>query len=177
MCKAAAATIADLMSAIEPTLVNLLTALGIADTPDGQSAISAFNAALTAVQNWKAGTSAQDVIQVIDAFTLVFNTLPFPAEVKSLADIISAGIVVVISVLTGNSPAAPDAASQKKVQDEAIIKVTALVPGYKESFREKVLAAFGDHTVAASAYKSAWNKGVATVAKVDPKYAGLKCNW
>ena len=69
MCKAAAATLSDLMGAIEPTLVNLLTVLGIASTPEGQAAISAYSAALTAVENWVPGTSAQDVIQVIDAFT------------------------------------------------------------------------------------------------------------
>jgi hypothetical protein len=174
MCSNAVATVADLMEAIEPTLVNLLTVLGIADTPTGQAAINAYNAALTAVENWKPGTSAEDVIQVINAFTQVFNTLPIPADAKSLADIISAGVVVVISVLTGNSSAAPDADSQKKVQDEAAAKVQVLVPGYKESWRSKVLAAFGDHTVAASEYKGAWNKGVKTAAKTDPKYAVLK---
>jgi hypothetical protein len=174
MCKAATATVADLMSAIEPTLINLLTVTGIAGTPEGQAAITAYNAALQAVETWTPGTSAEDVIQVINAFTEVFNTLPIPADVKSLADIISAGIVVVISVLTGNSPVAADEEAQHKVQAEAIEKVTKLVPGYKESLWDKARAALGDHTIAAKEYKGAWNKGVVTAAKANPKYATLK---
>jgi hypothetical protein len=174
MCKAAQATLADLMSAIEPTLVNLLTVLGIADTPNGQAAITAYNAALAAVQTWVPGTDAQDVIQVINAFTDVFNTLPIPADAKSLADVISAGIVVVISVLTGNSPAAPTPDAQKKVQADAIEKVTILVPGYKESLWDKARAALGDHSIAAKEYHSAWKKTATAATAVNPTYAVLE---
>src|ERR1700678_2545954 len=174
MCKNAASTVAALMEQIEPSLVNLLTLLGIASTPAGQTAINAYNAALTAVENWTPGTSAQDAIQLIDAFTEVLNTLPIPDEAKSLVDIISAGITVVIAVLTGNSPAAPDEAAQAKVQADAMTKVTALVPDYKESLWDKARAALGDHTVAAKEYKGAWNKQVKATAKIDPKYATLK---
>ena len=62
MCKNAASTAASLMSAIEPTLVDLLTFLGLAGTPNGQAALKAYNAAVTALQNWQPGNSAQDVI-------------------------------------------------------------------------------------------------------------------
>lgn len=174
MCKNAASTVASLMGAIEPTLVNLLTVLNIADTPQGEAAISAFNAALQALQNWKPGTSAEDVIQLINAFTDVFNALPIPADAKGLADIISAGIVVIISVLTGNSPAAVDAAAQARVMDEAHAKVAAMVPTFKESNFDKARAVLGDHTVATKEYKNHWNKAVAAAAKVQPKYAVLK---
>jgi hypothetical protein len=172
MCKNAASTLAALMGGIEPTLINLLTVLGIADTPEGQAAISAYNAALLAVENWKPGTSAQDVIQVIDAFTQILNALPVPTDAKSLIDIISAGIVIVIGILTGN--ATTDAALQAKAASDAVIKVKVLVPGFKESLWDKARADLGDHTIAAKEYKNAWNKGVQTASKVNPKYAVLK---
>jgi len=174
MCKNASATVASLMAAIEPTLVELLTVLGVADTPEGQAAINAYNAALAAVEAWKPGTTAQDVIQVINAFMQIFNTLPIPAVAKSLADIIAAGIAVVIGILTGNSPSATDAVSQAQVMSDTHAKVATLIPGFKDSLWDKARAALGDHTVAASAYRGAWNKGVATAAKSDPKFATLK---
>lgn len=178
MCKNANKTVASLMAAIEPTLVNLLTVTGIASTPDGQAAITAYNAALTAVQNWVPGTTAQDVVQVIAAFTAVFNTLPFPTEVKSLVDIVSAGIEVVVGVLEGNSSApAPAAgtnvtASAEEIQHaqesaalkDAEAKVSVLVPGFKRSI----------FTSPAHQYKNAWNSAVSKVATVDAKYAVLK---
>ena len=177
MCSNAAATAASLMGAIEPGLIDLLTVTGIATTPDGVAAINAYNAALKAVQGWTPGTSAQDAIQIIDAFTAVFNTLPFPAEVKLLADIVSAGVVTVIGVLTGNSPApaAPVGtvvtasaeevahAHAAAVAKDTEAKVAALVPGFKRSIWHS----------AASQYKAEWNKGVAAVAKLYPKYANL----
>ena len=177
MCKNAAATVANLMAGIEPTLVNLLTDLGIASTPDGEAAINAYNAALNAVQNWVPGTSAQDAIQVIAAFTAVFNTLPFPPEVKLLVDTISAGIQVVIGILKGNSPApAPASAEdhQEAVAAETQAKVAALIPGFKEGWFTRVRAAAGDTHAVTNAYKSNWNQGVTKVSAVYPKYASLK---
>lgn len=177
MCKNAAATVANLMSEMEPTLVDLLTELGIASTPDGQTAINAYNAALAAVQNWVPGTSAQDAIQVIAAFTAVFNTLPIPTEVKLLADTILAGIQVVIGILKGNSPAPAPAtveAHQESVANETQANVAALIPGFKEGWFTRTRAAAGDTHAVANAYKSNWNQSVAKVSALYPKYASLK---
>jgi uncharacterized protein GlcG (DUF336 family) len=88
MCQNAVKTAASMMSSIEPTLVNLLTLLGISTTPDGAAAINAYNAAEKAVAAWKPGTPSQDVVQAIDAFTAVFDKLPIPADGKLLADVI-----------------------------------------------------------------------------------------
>jgi|SRR6185437_14231322 len=177
MCKNAASTVAALMGAIEPTLVNLLTALNIASTTQGQAAITAYNEALQAVENWKPGTTSQDVIQVIDAFVAVFNTLPIPDDAKGLADIISAGVVAVIGVLTGNSPASIPPADETNATPEEIQaahqaaaahdteqKIHVLVPGFKRAI----------FTAPAHQYKNAWNKGVETAEKSNPKYAVLK---
>lgn len=176
MCKNASSTVAALMGAVEPSLVDLLTFLGIASTPNGQAAINAYNVALQAVQNWKPGTTAADVIQVINAFTAIFNTLPIPDDAKSFADIISAGIVVVIGVLTGNSPApvAPaeatasadeiQAAHAVDVAHETEAQVRALLPGFRRSIWHSP----------AHQYKGIWNKQVAASAATDAKYAVLE---
>ena len=89
MCKAADKTVGALMTAIEPTLKSLLADLGIATTPEGVAAINAYDAALAAVEAWVPGSTSADVIQVINAFTQVFNTLPVPQEFKVFADLIT----------------------------------------------------------------------------------------
>jgi hypothetical protein len=177
MCKAAEKTAAALMAALEPALVNLMNDTGIGATPEGQAALTAYNAALTALQNWVPGTAAQDAIQAIDAFTAVFDTLPFPPEVEMLENDISAAVVVVISVLTANSPAPTGTAAevhQKAVSADALAKVTKLVPAYHENLIVKSKALLGDHTVAAGEFKKQWNKDVVTVTATFPKYANLK---
>ncbi len=92
MCKNATATAASLMAAIEPTLKSLLTYTNLLDTPEGLAAIKAYDAALVAVQNWKSGTAAQNSLTLIGDFQVVFNTLPLPATVLTLTNIILAGI-------------------------------------------------------------------------------------
>lgn len=182
MCKNAEATVASLMGAIEPSLINLLTLLNVASTPAGQAAINAYNVALQAVRNWVPGSSAADVIEVINAFTQAFdvvvNSLPVPAEVKGLVDVISAGIVVVIGVLGGNSPVpvspAPSVgaaseeelahAHQSEIAKDTEAKVAALVPSFKRSKFHSI-----DHQ-----WKGAWNHAVDEATAVDPKYAVLK---
>lgn len=149
------------MSAIEPTLVNLLNYTGLVNTPEGEAAINAYNAALKAVQDWVPGNTAATVIQIINDFSTVFSGLPLPATVITLENIISAGIVTVIGVLTANSPApaTPSAtASEEETQamhqanviHDTNAKVQALVPGFRRSI----------FTSPAHQYRNAWNKAV-----------------
>lgn len=170
MCKNATKTAASLMSAIEPTLINLLTLLGIANTPDGQSAIAAYDAALKAVENWVPGTTAQDVVETINAFTQIFNMLPIPSDAKMLADLISAGLITVIGVLTANAPAPTthaqgheevQAAHVALVAHDTATAVEALVPGFKRSI----------FTSPSKQYENTWNRAV---ENADPKYSALK---
>jgi hypothetical protein len=161
MCQNAAGTAASLLKAIEPTLVSLLTLEGILSTPQGTAAINAYNAALAALQNWKSGTTAQNVLQLLGDFQTVFNTLPLPITVSTLANIILAGIETVIGVLTANSPAPaapagtlalaePQAMHQAAVAADTVTKVHALVPGIK-------LSRFHSADVQ---YNKAWNSAV-----------------
>lgn len=160
MCQKAAATAASLMAAIEPTIVSLLTIENLNNTPNGISAISAYKAALLALQNWKQGTTAQNVLQLIGDFQTVFNTLPIPPGDAALANIILAGVEAVIGVITANSPqpspapasATADAeesyaAYQAQVAVDTEAKVAALVPTFKRSIWHS----------AAHQYKTTWN--------------------
>jgi hypothetical protein len=162
MCQNANKTVAALMAAIEPTLKSLLTFAGIAGTTEAQAAIAAYDAALTAVQNWQSGTTAQNVLELIGDFQTVFASLPLPPTVEALTNIILAGIETVIGVLTANSPApaAPQGTvgaeeqgmHQAAVAADTVQKVHALVPGIK-------LSRFHAADVQ---YKKAWNDAVAS---------------
>jgi hypothetical protein len=123
MCKNATKTAAALMAAIEPTIKSLLAAM------------NAYDAALLAVQNWTPGTTAQNVLQLMNAFTAVFDTLPLPPNVALYVNIITAGITAVIAILTANSPAPvtvgaheeTQAMHQAAVAADAAAKVQVLV--------------------------------------------------
>lgn len=163
MCQNAVKTTADLLVAEEPTLKGLLEYVGLLNTPDGQAVITAFDAAVTVLQGWTSGTAAQNVLQALAGFQTVFDTLPLPATVTTLANIILAGVETVIGIVTANSPAPvatpPSAtATTEEVQahwqahtiEQTSAKVQTLVPGFKRSIW---------HT-AAHQYKSTWNKTV-----------------
>ena len=162
MCQKAAQTAAAVMAGIRPTLVSLLTATGVASTPDGLAAIAAFDAAEKALQGWQTGTPAQNVIQLIGDFETIFATLPLPANVITFTNLILAGIATVIGIVTANSPApaAPADATAHPLQTQAIYqanvaaettaKVQALVPKFKPSIF---------HTPE-SQYEKAWNAAV-----------------
>lgn len=170
MCKNATATAASLMAAIEPTIKNLLTVTNLLNTPQGAAAIKAYDAALAALQSWKSGTPAQDVLEVISDFQVAFNALPIPAAYSALVNIILAGVETVIGVLTANSPVQsapavgdPVAGEKFAASDEEITamhqvhtaadttaKVQALVPGFKRSIWHSP----------ESQYTKAWNGAV-----------------
>lgn len=170
MCQNANKTAASLMAAIEPTLKSLLAFLGQTSTPAGIAVITAYDAALTALQNWQSGTVAQNVLQLITDFQTAFNALAssivLPPGVVTLVNIILAGIEAVIGVIEANSPAPPapvpvpagatasveetQAAHQAAVAADTEKKVLALVPGFKRSIWHS----------AASQYKSEWNNAV-----------------
>lgn len=164
MCTKAAQTAASLLKAIEPSLTSLLEYLGLTNTPDGEAVITSYNAAVAALDSWQSGTVAQNVLQLIGDFQTVFNTLPLPATVLSLTNIILAGVEAVIGVITANSPAPAAPASstaepeltqalfQAHVAKQTEANVTALVPSFKRSLFHS----------AAHQYQSTWNKEVET---------------
>jgi hypothetical protein len=170
MCKNATKSAAALMAAIEPTIKSLLAATGQLNTPNGIAAMNAYDAALLAVQNWTPSTTAQNVLQLMNAFTAVFDTLPLPPNVALYVNIITAGITAVIAILTANSPApaslltheetqamhqaavAADAAAADAAAADAAAKVAVLVPGFKRSIFHSP----------ESQYNTAWNNACDT---------------
>ena len=160
MCKNATKTAGALMAAIEPTIKSLLAATGQLNTPNGIAAMNAYDAALLAVQNWTPGTTAQNVLQLMNAFTAVFDTLPLPPNVALYVNIITAGITAVIAILTANSPAPASllthedtqAMHQAAVAADAAAKVAVLVPGFKRSIFHSP----------ESQYNTAWNNACDT---------------
>jgi hypothetical protein len=173
MCANAEKTIGNVMEAIEPDVVELLTIEGISGTPNGVAAIDAYNAAEQAALNWVPGTTAETVTEAINAFTDIFNTLPFPATAKGIVDAISAGIAMVVSIIAGNSPP-PVAGASLEAHVEAVsvaaeAQVTKLT-GYKPSFWDKARAFAGDTTVVSSRYKEQVRKAAKAAGA---KYAAL----
>jgi hypothetical protein len=180
MCDKAAPVAGELMKALEPEFVQLLTVEGIASEPDGVAAIAAFNAAETALLAWVPGTTpSAELIEALDDVDTVFQGLPLPQIDKELAGVISATLAVIIGLVKGKSAPAPSAVTaaavagtpeaapqihEDTVEAATTAKVKTLVPGFKRSIF---------HTPAGN-QKNAWNKGVATTAAIDPKYAVLK---
>lgn len=161
MCQAAAKTVSAVMVGIRPTLVSILTATGLVNTTNGVAALAAFDALQTSLQNWVSGTAAQEIIQALTDFNVLFQALPIPAEFQLFENIIVAGIVTVIGIVTANSPVpAPPAGVvaheesvamyQASVAADTAAKVQSLVPSFKRSFW---------HSPEAQ-YKKAWNDAV-----------------
>jgi hypothetical protein len=167
MCVNAQKTIINLMAEIEPSIIAIGNETGIANNPAFQTVISEYNAALTAVENWKSGTPAQDAIQIITDLQTGLQALQslIPSNILTLLNIILAGVATVIAVLSANSPAptpivtggdATPEETQAQWQAQVIADVTAkvlkLVPGYKRSIWHS----------AATQYKNTWNGAVKT---------------
>lgn len=165
MCQKAAATAASLMQAIEPSLVSLLTLENLGNTPNGIAAITAYKAALVALENWKQGTTAQNVLQLIGDFQTVFNTLPIPPTDLALANIILAGVEAVIGVVTANSPQpAPAPVAGTASEEESTVQYQLDVAAKTEAAVAKLVPDFRRsiwHS-AAHQYRSVWNHAIVT---------------
>ena len=177
MCTNAAKTAGNLMAAEEPTLVSLLTESGLVNTPDGISAVTAYNAAEAALESWKSGTDAQNILELIGAAQSIITVLPIPPLYATLVNLVLGGIAAAVGIITANSPAPAPTAADGAVtpqitaaaqtfhahavgaNTEATVEALA---GVKVSFWDKARAAAGDTNVAAGRYKSEWNKAVDT---------------
>lgn len=159
MCKNATATAASLMQAIEPSLKALLSFEGILNTPEGEGAINAYDAALAAIQAWTPGTVAQNVLQLVGDFQTVFNTLPLPPSVMTLTNIILAGIEAVIGVITANSPAPAAPSSATASAEESTVMYQAHVIAHTTTKVQALVPEFKRHlfTSAAHQYRNTWN--------------------
>jgi hypothetical protein len=181
VCKNAQATAYALFSAAEPEFDGLLTLVGVATTPAGQAAETAYDNALADLKNWTPGTTDTEIIELIGDVNTEFQALPLPQDAKTLAGLITGAITAVLGILNANTtaPAAVTAAPElaehiqtlhaHAVATDTETKVFALT-GYRPSMITKAKVMMGDHGAIASEWKNQWKKGV---AESDPKYASL----
>lgn len=183
MCQKFEATAAAVLKGAEPEFVSLLTATGIAATPDGEAAINAYKAAEQSLADWVPGTETQTVIEAVNAAVSVFNVLPFPSDAKLLVDAISAIFATVLGIIKANTPApaaasaaTPELAAHAQVEHAESVasdtETTVLaLTGYKPGWVTRTKVMMGDHGAIASEWKNkVWKKAV---AESDPKYASL----
>jgi uncharacterized membrane protein YgaE (UPF0421/DUF939 family) len=165
MCKNPVSTATALMEGIETSLVAFLAAFNLTNTPAGIAVIAAFNAALVALQNWKSGTVAQNVLELLADLQKAMALLPIPVTAQVLVNIILGGIITVIGIVTGNSPAPVGEAVHEETQamyaaevaSMTAEKVQRLVPGFQRSIFHSP----------ESQYKKAWDKAVVD-GRFDP---------
>ena len=146
MCTNAAETAYNLLLAEEPTIKAILTLEGVAGTTQAIAALAAYNSALTLLQSWVPGTTSQNIIQVLSDLQVIITALPIPPLYQLITDAVLAGIITVMGLVTGNSPAPapvpaalPEGVTALMVQQdheratmaEYSIKAQALVPFYK----------------------------------------------
>jgi hypothetical protein len=173
MCKNATSQVSNLMAAVRPTLVAIMS---VANVPEATvtNVLAAYDAAQAQLANWQPGTTSATLDQALDALLAVVSALKgiIPIGALELLSVAIGGIEAVIGIVGANN--ATDPVAQVEAAHVAIAKVTANVPGFHESIFEKARAALGDDKVAAGHYKHEWNKAVQSATKVDPKYAALK---
>ncbi len=169
MCQNATKTAYAVLSGIEPQIKAILTIEGIANTPQATTALAAYDQALADLNAWTQGTPAQDVIQVLDDLEVAVQALPIPTAYQLLVSTILAGIVTVIGIVTGNSPAPPvasiqgiDLAAVQQDHERATmarysVRAQDLVPFY----RIKTRATWLPEREPATQQKHCWNKACA----------------
>lgn len=170
MCKNVTSQASNLMIEIRSSVVAIMGMLNVPAATQTQ-VLATFDAAQEALANWVPGTTGKTVIEALQAFTAIFQSLStfIPPELEILEGIISGGIAAVIALVDANSTADPVA--QAQAASEGIAKVEATIPGFKLGVWDKARAARGDEHVAANHYKSEWNNAV---KKAGGKYESLK---
>lgn len=166
MCQNATKTAADLMLGIRPTIVSLLTLEGLAGTPEATEALAAYDTAEQAVAAWVPGTTAQTIVEAVNAADAVFQALPVPDDAKALAGIIAAGFTAVVAIIEANSTT--DATEQHEVTAAAVIKINTLAP-HSFKYHKGIFAEF--QASPEKQYHNAWNK---QCEELGGKYLELK---
>jgi hypothetical protein len=170
MCKNVTSQISNLMLAVRPTLVGIMTATNVPEATQ-TNVLEAYDAAQEALANWQSGNTATTIDEALNAALAVIQSLQniLPPDAEELLGIIIAAIEAVVGLVQANSTT--DAEEQAKAADEALEKVQVYVPDFKLSFWDRARAELGDENVAADRYKTEWNKAVAVA---PTKYATLK---
>lgn len=173
MCPNPQGTAYGVMVGLRPEIVNILTLEGVANTTEATTVLSEYDVSANAIKNWKAGSAADDVLQVIAVFQAAVAALGplLPIQDALLVNAILAAVAVVIGIIKANSPAPPAPAEStvsaeenqfhhaNVVRQETEDQVEALVPGFKVS---------RFHTAESQAH-AVWNKAAEASGHPDLK--------
>lgn len=154
MCTNATKTAAALMMGIRPTLVSFLTLEAI-PAATVTAVLAAYDAANAAVAAWVPGSTADTVVEAVNAVDAVFQTLPVPDSDKALAGLITAGFASVVAIIEANSTSDPVA--QAGIVAQAVTHVNQLAPGAFK-YHKGIFAEFQE--APDKQYHNAWNKQV-----------------
>jgi hypothetical protein len=154
----------------ESTAINLLTESKLISTAQGQVVSGYYSTLIADIKNWKSGTPANDIEQIVQDIEAILPALPIPAPFNVLVPIALGGLTTILTLLGANSPApTPDEstvpaeahqlAHAHTVGAAGEAKVEALT-GYKPSMIDKARAMLGDSSIAANKYKQVWNDTV-----------------
>jgi hypothetical protein len=158
MCENAEKTALALFEALTPTISTLLNEFGQSGTVLGGTILTIISDITTDLQNWKPGTTSQNIIAALGDLSANVQDLPIPATAKLLLGTVLAGIEAIVTVLSANSPAPTGQTQAQFAAHEAaagLQKVSALVPGFK--YRRGLFA----HSPQAQ-YNEQWNKSCDT---------------
>lgn len=126
------------LAALTSTLGNAASALAVMQ---GDPALATqirtdTAAAVTAIQNWKKGTPAQNVIQVLGIVQDDLNLIPFAAPYIPLISLALVTVQEIITIITANSPT-PVMAHKPKVDRQPRVYYTGKIPKNDSQFKKQ----------------------------------------
>lgn len=158
-------TVAQLLGGVITSANNFGNVLGLTDNTAFKIILEELNQAEVDVQNWKKGSPAQNIIQILTDVSVGLKPL-VPPEDELIANVILAGITTVIGILDGNqSVPTPTGATandtqikehQAEVAMHTMSQVKTLVPGFH--YRKGFLGLFRENPE--HAYYDNWNEVV-----------------
>jgi hypothetical protein len=162
MCKNAESQVLNIAKVSESTIVSLLTQANLISTSQGQTIQTDFTAAITAIENWKSGTPATEILEIVQGIMSNLQLIPIPAPFNLLVPAALAGLETILGLLganesTASTTDAPASAAQAHVIAAASQQQVAKLTGYKVSMFDRGRAVLGDNHVAADKYKGVWN--------------------
>lgn len=152
MCQNARQTAVALIIGIRPELVSFMDFEGV-DATTQTSVLAAYDAAETAVANWTPGSTADVVVEAVQAANSVFQTLPIPDVDKTLAGLITAAFTSIVAIIEANSTADPIV--QHAITAKAVTEVNTLAPGAFK-YHKGIFAEF--QASPEKQFHNAWNK-------------------
>ena len=159
MCSNASHAADEVLGGIITTATSLGIDFNLTSNPSFSEALIALKQAQADVENWKQGTAAQNIIQILQdasAALSAFNTI-IPPTALVLLQTVLAGIAGVIGTLDGNGtpPAGTTAAAHASdVAAHTLEQVKTIAPNFH--YKKGFLGMFAEAPV--KQYNDYWNQ-------------------